>query len=287
MKFLHILLIPILSGCYSPTNVELRVDEIIDSLSHINNIVSYFRRDMDNYWLYTFSNEIGTIYDEEGNYLFSEIKQIKDKDILVYTMPKEIHDIDQEKFEKIESSYLNNIPHHTNVWYFAITKDGKKEVIIQPTNSHVMPYEIPQLRNFMNPLKETLDSEFIVNYISITTSNLPKEISITLNMNFYNHSNNTINNNFDYCAFILSKDTLFFEVDTLPLCDSIIDDTLWVDYPPLKKRFYLHLKTGKTEYFDTNNPNMIKDILNEALFVSKDGQRAVVYVPSVLEVYER
>lgn len=151
MRILLILSIICLSGCNSPANIDDRVNELVDSLNNENSIVSFHQRDMGDYWLYTISNEIGPLYDEIGNLTVSEIRNIGDKDILVYSSTSTSKNIDRDKVTKVDSCHT--MPHHTTIWYFAITKDGKREKLIQPVNSSVMPYEIPSIRNFMNPLK--------------------------------------------------------------------------------------------------------------------------------------
>ena len=56
-----------LSGCNSPTNVDTRIKEVLDSLNVNNNIASFHIKDMKDYWVYTISNDIGLSYDGEGN----------------------------------------------------------------------------------------------------------------------------------------------------------------------------------------------------------------------------
>lgn len=111
MKFIFLLFVISLSGCNGPTNVDKRINDVIDSLNVNNNIVSFHIKDMKDYWLYTISNDIGLIYDGEGNILISEIRKMNGKNVVVYSTPKKVHYIDEETIQQIEKSY--RVPCHT------------------------------------------------------------------------------------------------------------------------------------------------------------------------------
>lgn len=281
MIFLFLFFIICLSGCNSPTNVDARINEILDSLNINNDIASFHKKDMKDYWLYTISNDIGLIYDGEGNLLISEIRKINGKDVIVYSTPKEVHNIDGETIQQIEKSYRG--PYHTIVWYFAITKDGKKEILIQPANSAVMPYEIPEIRQFMNPSKKRNDYEYISDYISISMDDSLNSTSIYMHLKLYIHNQEAVEGILDDFRFVLAKDTFKFNVDTLSLYQAYIDDTLWVDDPAFKKRFSLDLEIK--ENLIINNKKSIPDILKKYILIGERKDEVNLLIPSESEIY--
>ena len=281
MRILLFFPIVFLLSCCTQINVEHRVSEIIDSLSCTHNVVSFYKKDMADYWLYTISNQIGLVYDEEGNYNFSEIKQIGHKDYIVYSKPKEIHDIDESQFNTIVSLY--NDPSHSIVWYFAITKDAKRDLLIQPANSDVMPYEIPSIRNFINPAKVSNDYEYIWDDITIETNDSLQKARIRMIVKQFNRleSKKEVTHRF---SFAWLDDTLQFKIDTLALCSSVIDDTLWVDDPCLVNRFdlELELKGISTEFKERDS---IRKYLLESIFVEGDKNDTEVIIPSDILIH--
>jgi hypothetical protein len=284
MIFLFLFFIICLSGCNSPTNVDARINEILDSLNINNDIASFHIKDMKDYWLYTISNDIGLIYDGEGNLLISEIRRMNGKDVIVYSTPKKIHNIDKEIVQQIEKSYRS--PYHTIVWYFAITKDGKKEVLIQPANSDVMPYEIPEIRQFLNPSKKINDYEYIADYISISMDDSSNSISIYMHLNLYIHNQDAVESIPNDFRLALAKDTFRFNVDTLSLYRAYIDDTLWVADSTLKKRFSLHLEmSGNKTISKFKDKEVIKNILNESIFIRGKNDKIGLFIPSETQVH--
>ena len=281
MILLFFFLVICLSGCNSPANVDTRINEILDSLNVNNDIASFHKKDMKDYWLYTISNDIGLIYDGEGNLLISEIRKINGKDVIVYSTPKEVHNIDGETIQQIEKSYRG--PYHTIVWYFAITKDGKKEILIQPANSDVMPYEIPEIRQFLNPSKKINDYEYISDYISISMDDSLNSTSIYMHLKLYIHNQEAVEGILDDFRFVLAKDTFKFNVDTLSLYQAYIDDTLWVDDPAFKKRFSLDLEIK--ENLIINNKKSIPDILKKYILIGERKDEVNLLIPLESEIY--
>lgn len=278
------LLILSLSGCNGPTNVDNRIIEVIDSLNVNNNIVSFHIKDMKDYWLYTISNDIGLIYDGEGNLLISEIKRMNGKNVVVYSTPKKVHNIDKETIQQIEKSY--KAPCHMVIWYFAITKDGRREVLIQPANSDVMPYEISEIQNFLSPLKEIKDYEYIADYISILMNDSLNSINISMNLNLYIHNQSAVENIPNDFRFVLAEDTLKFNVDTLPLNKKYIDDTLWVADTSLKKRFNLYLEISKDKIISkVIDKEVIMDVLNKSIFIEGERDKMNLLIPSETQVH--
>ena len=284
MKFIFLLLVISLSGCNGPTNVNNRINDVIDSLNVNNNIVSFHIKDMKDYWLYTISNDIGLIYDGEGNLLISEIRRMNGKNVVVYSTPKKAHYIDEETIQQIEKSYKP--PYHTVIWYFAITKDGRKEVLIQPDNSDVMPYEIPEIRYFLNPLKDVNDYECIADYISILMNDSLNSINIDMHLNLYNHSRNVVEDVPNDFLFVQARDTFRFRVDCLPLYKAYIDDTLWIANTSLKKRFYLHLEmSGDKIISNFKDKKAIKDILNKSILIKGKKNKIELLIPSEVQIH--
>jgi len=284
MIFFFLFFIICLSGCNSPTNVDARINEILDSLNINNNIASFHIKDMKDYWLYTISNDIGLIYDGEGNLLISEIRRMNGKDVIVYSTPKKIDNIDKEIVQQIEKLY--KAPYHSVIWYLAITKDGKKEVLIQPANSDVMPYEIPEIRQFLNPSKKRNDYEYIADYISISMDDSLNSISINMHLNLYIHNQDAVESIPNDFRLALAKDTFRFNVDTLSLYRAYIDDTLWVADSTLKKRFYLHLEmSGNKTISKFKNKEVIKNILNESILIRGKNDKIGLFIPSETQVH--
>lgn len=285
MKFVLLFFIICLSGCNSPININDRIDEIVDSLDANDNIVSIYKKDMQNYWFYTFSNEIGSIYDEEGNYLVSEIKTIGNKDFIVYDS-KKVKNIDSGHIQRIESQY--NAPNHSIIWYFAISKDGKKEILYRPVNSSVMPYAIPQIRNFMKSSPMTKDYEYIIDYITILTNDSIETTDISMNVSLYNHHGNNIDKNLYPLYIALAEDTFQFKVDSLPLYDAYVDDTLWIPDTCLMARFRIEaMFHDKKSLFKLNDRDKIRGILNNVIFVKEGHDEVGLLIPEEAQIHLR
>lgn len=281
MRKLLFLFVVCLSGCYNPTNIDDRLNEVIDSLNNESHIVSFYQKDMGKYYLFTISNEIGPLYDEYGNIQASEVRNVGNENIIVYSSTKNLAVVDENKIKEIESLYT--IPHHTVIWYFAITKDGREEFLIQPVNSSVMPYEIPSVRNFMNPSKEVKGYEYIIDYISVITEDSLQTANIGINIKQYNRldKNKSINN----FSFIWQGDTLQFKIDTLSLYSSYIDDTLWVEDSFLTNRYHLHLELrGKNVVSKFQEQDSIKSILEESILVGEKMNDIEIIIPSDIPI---
>lgn len=281
-KFLFLYII-CLSGCYNPANIDNRINEVIDSLRNENPIVSFQQKDMGKYYLFTISNEIGPLYDEYGNIQASEVRNIGDKNIIVYSSTKNLDFVDGDKIKEIESSYT--MPHHTIIWYFAITKDGKREFLIKPTNSSIMFYEIPSIRNFMNPSKKIKKYEYIIDYVTVENDDSLKTTDISMNVKEYNRfgDKNPVINDF---SFIWLGDTMKFKIDTLSLYSSYIDDTLWVEDPFLINRYDLQLKLeGKGDVSKFQKRDSIKNILKESLLFGEGNNNVEIIIPSNIQIH--
>lgn len=285
MRYCVLVLMIALSGCNSPTNVDTRIKEVLDSLNVNNNIASFHIKDMKDYWLYTISNDIGLIYDGEGNPLISEIRKMNGKNVIVYSTPKKVHNIDKEVVQQIEKSY--KAPYHSIIWYFAITKDGKKEVLTQAANFDVMPYEIPSIRNFMNPSKKIKNYEYIIDYVTVKNDDSLKTTDISMNVKEYNRfgDKSSVINDF---SFIWMGDTMKFKIDTLSLYSSYIDDTLWVEDPFLINRYYLQLRLeGKGDVSKFQKRDSIKNVLNESLLLGEENDNVEIIVPPDIQIHLR
>lgn len=171
-------------------------------------------------------------------------------------------------------------------WYFAITKDGRKEVLIQPTNSDVMPYEIPEIRYLLNPSKDINDYEYIADYISILMDDSLNSINIDMHLNLYNHSRNVFEDVPDDFLFVQARDTFRFRVDSLPLYKAYIDDTLWIADSSLKKRLYLHLEMGGDKIISNfKDKEEIKDVLNKSIFIKGKRNKIELLIPSEVQIH--
>lgn len=246
-KIIAVWILLSLCGCMQKKNIN-RIDQVVDSLisSYPLNtkIISVFEKDMEEYFLYAISNSVGIVYDEEGNLIVSEIRHINDKNILFYSSREDSTMVDEATL--LELLKEKEDVHHSLLWYYAMCKDGNKDILIQAANAYVASYEIPEIRNFScmssTSIQPIPSNEIIVDNVSAIVSDSLGLTDINMVAKVYNRTSDTLYSELpsDTFVFIDSSDTIFCDVEKLSLNERIIDDTLWKDNSALISRYNLH-----------------------------------------------
>ena len=291
-----------LCSCMQKKSIS-RIDQVVDSLISAyplsTKIISVFEKDMEEYFLYAISNTVGIVYDEKGNLVVSEIRHINGKNILFYSSRKASAVLDET--ELIELLEEENV-HHSLLWYYAMCKDGNKDILVQAANAYVASYEIPEIRNFSctsTSVQPIVSNEIIVDDISAIINDSLGVTDISMIAKVFNRTSDTLYNELpsDTFVFIDSSDTIFCDVEKLSLNERIIDDTLWKDNTALISRYNVHfamknekrmgyLSSGETiksmlrksiyllDYSNSSNDSILDILIPQEIRVnlSKDGR---------------
>lgn len=224
-----------------------RIDQVVDSLicSYPLNtkIMSVFEKDMGEYFLYAISNSVGIVYDEKGTLIVSDIRHISGKNILFYSSREDSTVLDESRLQELLEEEEN--VHHSLLWYYAVCKDGSKDMLVQAANAYVAPYEIPEIRNFScmsTSVQPIVSNEIIVDDISAIVNDSLGVTDVSMIAKVYNRTSDTLYNELpsETFVFIDSADTIFCDVEKLSLNERIVDDTLWKDNTALICRYNLH-----------------------------------------------
>lgn len=289
----------LLSFCSCMQRREVnRIDQVVDSLISScplnTKIMSVFEKDMGEYFLYVISNSVGIVYDEGGNLIVSEIRHISGKDILFYSSQEDSTVLDETTLLKLFEEEEN--VHHSLLWYYAVCKDGSKDMLVQAANAYVAPYEIPEIRNFSctstSVQQPVFSNEIIVDDISAIVNDSLGVTDIGMIAKVYNRTSVALYNELpsETFVFIDSADTILCDVEKLSLNERIIDDTLWKDNTALICRYNLHftMKNEKRMSY-LSSGDSIKSMLRKSIYLlgynsSSDDSILDVIIPQEIRV---
>lgn len=252
-----------------------RIDQVVDSLicSYPLNtkIMSVFEKDMGEYFLYAISNSVGIVYDEKGTLIVSDIRHISGKNILFYSSREDSTVLDESRLQELLEEEEN--VHHSLLWYYAVCKDGSKDMLVQAANAYVAPYEIPEIRNFScmsTSVQPIVSNEIIVDDISAIVNDSLGVTDVSMIAKVYNRTSDTLYNELpsETFVFIDSSDTIFCDVEKLSLNERIVDDTLWKDNTALICRYNLHFTMeNEKRMMYLSCEDSIKTMLRKSFFL--------------------
>lgn len=271
MKHLSIIgLLLFACSCTKQYNMQ-RLMTIIDSLQirypAYTDILSVYEKDMGTHWLYVVDNSVGIIYDNDGNIVVTEIFHRNNKAVLFYASSLGQTTLDEET---VLSVIKNGHCTHRILWYYAVCKSDRKELLVQAANDNVDFYEIPAIRDFPYYDKASTSNELIVDYLSVKENGASDTMDIFLIAKFYNR---TSDQSFSLLppgdfVFINGNDTAYCNIIGLPLMDRSVDDPLWTPDPELAGRYEISCTTELVNN-ETGQDKFQEWIQSSLLFLKK------------------
>lgn len=243
MKYFMILYLTLSLCCCTEKPSVDKLHTIVDSLQNCypeyTDVMAIIEKDMGNYFLYTIANTEGVIYDDNGKMVVSGLWQVNGKSVLLYSSHPHPMALN---VEKVLASIKDYNCKHGLLWFYAVCKKGKSDLLVQAANHDVAAYEIPEIRDFPHARKLGIHNEIIVDYASIEIDDSLKKARIYTIVKAYNRTNNSLYDKLPsgIFMFIDKNDTIPCNVDTLNLRENFEEDSLWTPNPELIGRYALN-----------------------------------------------